>query len=150
MMFNYGHINKREKRKNKKTMNQKQLGDLGEKIAAGHLKKRGYKILDRNYPKEWQGVKRGEIDIIAKKGNLISFVEVKTLAESGPERAAVFFRPEDKVDFSKLKKIAATAQVWLNKNKIPLESCWQIDVISIRLNLISKKAGLRHFKNVSA
>lgn len=129
-------------------MNSKQLGDLGEKIAAGHLKKQGYKILDQNYPKEWQGIKKGEIDIIAKKGELVSFIEVKTLAESGSERAAVFFRPEDKVDFSKLKRIAATAQVWLNRNKISLNSLWQIDVISIRLNLISKKAKLRHFKNV--
>ncbi len=61
-------------------MNQRQLGILGEGIAANHLEKRGYKILDQNYPKEWQGVKRGEIDIIVKKGNLISFIEVKTLA----------------------------------------------------------------------
>ncbi len=62
---------------------------------------------------------------------------------------AVFFRPEDKVDFSKLERIVATAQIWLAKNKIPLESRWQVDVISIRLNLSSKKAKLRHFKNVS-
>lgn len=49
------------------------LGRFGEKAAAKYLKKKGYKILERNYV-----VLSHEIDIIAKKDDIIAFVEVKT------------------------------------------------------------------------
>lgn len=129
-------------------MDKKQLGALGEKIAVNYLKKQGYKILDKNYPKSWDGIKKGEIDIIVKKDDAINFIEVKTLAVQGAYNQN--FRPEEKVDWEKQRKIIKTAQVWLAKNKIPLESRWQVDVISIKMNLSSGKAKLRHFKNVSA
>ena len=50
------------------------IGDLGEDYAAGYLaKKKRCKILERNYR-----IGRGEVDIIAEKGEYIIFVEVKT------------------------------------------------------------------------
>ena len=39
-----------------------------------HLVKHSFKILDRNYRKKW-----GEIDIVAKKDNILHFIEVKTI-----------------------------------------------------------------------
>jgi len=125
-------------------MNPKRLGDFGERIACYYLKNKGYKILDRNYSKKWAGgPQKGEIDIVVKKDKTISFVEVKTLtsAEGGG------FLPEDKVNFQKQRQIIKIAQDWLLERKIPLESKWQIDVVSIRVNLNSKKAKIRHFKN---
>jgi putative endonuclease len=54
-------------------LNKKQkLGEQGEAIAVGHLKKAGYKIIETNYR-----TKLGEIDIIAKDKDTIVFVEVK-------------------------------------------------------------------------
>jgi len=47
------------------------IGRLGEDIATGYLKNRGFHIITRNYRKKW-----GEIDIIAKKDNVLHFVEV--------------------------------------------------------------------------
>ena len=54
-------------------MKNKQRGTLGENAVAEYLQREGYRILARNYRYQ-----RAEIDLIAKKGNQISFVEVKT------------------------------------------------------------------------
>ena len=59
--------------KNGEKMNNKILGNDGEKEATEYLIKNGYKIIERNF-----FCKRGEIDIIAKDGDTIVFIEVKT------------------------------------------------------------------------
>ena len=51
----------------------RQLGDAGEQLAADHLARRGFQILDRNYRTRW-----GELDIVACDGRTIVFCEVKT------------------------------------------------------------------------
>ena len=125
--------------------NSKQLGELGEKIAEKFLKKRGYKILDKNYISRFiSGPQRGEIDIIAKKGDVIVFVEVKALEDKG-----FFVAPELKVDFFKQRKIEKMAESWLMEKKISFETPWQIDIIAVRINSESRKAKINHFKNVN-
>jgi len=125
-------------------MDTKRLGNFGERVACCYLESKGYKILDRNYSRKWiQGPQKGEIDIVVKKDKIVSFVEVKTIAsaQSGG------YLPEDKVNFQKQKQLIKIAQDWLLEKKIPLESKWQIDIISIKVNLNSKKAKIRHLKN---
>ncbi len=127
-------------------MDRKQLGKFGENIACYYLKNKGYKILERNYIKEQSALLKGEIDIIAEQNKTIYFIEVKTLnsATSG------FFNPEDKVDFQKRKKLINLAQIWLSEKQISLDSKWQIDAVSVKVDLISKKAKIKHFKNIVA
>lgn len=121
-------------------MKSKQLGSFGEKIAENYLKNKGYQILDRNYRFQFPGdLQRGEIDIVAKKKDVISFFEVKTLKESS------FIFPEEKVNFLKKRKLRITAESWLIKNKIPLNSKWQIDIIAIEMK--NGKAKISHFEN---
>jgi len=50
-----------------------QLGRLGEQLAAEHLSRRGFQILERNYRTRW-----GELDIVAFDGHTLAFCEVKT------------------------------------------------------------------------
>lgn len=126
-------------------MDKKQLGNLGEKIACYYLENKGYKILDKNYSKEWSAVSKGEIDIVARKDKTISFIEVKT--QTNPAKGGVGFSPEERVNFLKQRKLIKLAQDWLVRNKIPLDKKWQIDVIAIRVDLNSKKARIRHFEN---
>lgn len=128
-------------------MSTKELGSLGEKIAISYLKKRGYKILDKNYSSKFvSGPQRGEVDIIAKKDDVINFIEVKTLSQNyGGSISAI--SPEEKVDYLKQKKLVKMAESWLMEKKIALDSPWQIDVVSIRIDSDSKKAKIRHFKN---
>ena len=125
-------------------MTSKEIGDLGEKIACDFLKKKGYKILDKNYIPKWlRGPEKKEIDIIAKKDDTIYFVEVKTL--SGDSQT---FLPEDKVNFQKQRKIIKAAESYLLEKRISPETKWQIDVIAINIDLNLKKAKIRHLKNV--
>ncbi len=117
------------------------LGKRGEEIAKNYLKKKGYKILDKNYKFQIPGdLQRGEIDIVAKKGDTICFVEVKTLKDPKIE-----ILPEEKINFSKKKKLILAAESWLIKNKIPLDSKWQIDVISVIVE--KEKVKISHFEN---
>jgi putative endonuclease len=126
-------------------MSSKTIGNLGERIAESYLKKRGYQILDKNYFFRTPGYsKKGEIDIVAKKSDLISFVEVKTLINNGRGRTPSI-SPEEKVNFSKQRKLRITAESWLMKKKIPLNSKWQIDVMGIEIK--NGKAKISHFEN---
>jgi putative endonuclease len=122
-------------------MGTKQTGKLGERIAEKYLEKKGYQILDRNFVFRIPGdLQKGEIDIVAKKGDCISFVEVKTL-----RNPLLLIFPEEKVNFSKKKKLIKSAEGWLMKNKIPLNSKWQIDVISVEIK--NGKTKVSHFEN---
>jgi putative endonuclease len=73
----------------------KEIGKIGEKIAEDFLKKKGYQILDRNYKFQIPGdLQRGEIDIVAKKEDVICFVEVKTL-----KNPKIEILPQEKINF---------------------------------------------------
>ena len=137
-------------------MESKQVGVWGEKIARNYLKDRGYKILDKNYVFRIPGDKqRGEIDIVARrKRNVLDvvknrkksilFVEVKTLM-SGEQFPAI--SPEQKVNYPKQRKLVKAAESWLMKNKVPLDSPWQIDIISVIINKNTGKPKIKYFKN---
>jgi len=119
----------------------KRIGNFGERVAENYLRKKGYQILDRNFVFRIPGdLQKGEIDIVAKKEDTIAFVEVKTLKDPR------IILPEEKINFSKRKKLRVTAESWLMKNKIPLNSKWQIDVISVKIDS-NKKVKIDHFEN---
>jgi len=125
-------------------MDSKELGILGEKIAENYLQKKGYKILEKNYsPSFISGLNIGEVDLIAKKKDVIIFVEVKTLRQS----LGGFFNPEDKVDYQKQRKIIKTAQSYILEKKLFSEIKWQIDVLSIVIDFEKRKAKIKHFEN---
>ncbi len=129
-------------------MNSKQLGNLGEKIARGYLKKKKYRILERNYsPKFVSGPQRGEIDIVARKKDVISFIEVKALAYKDNRGRASVVYPEDKVNYQKQRKIIKTAQSYLLERHLSLDRKWQIDVLAIEIDLNKRKAKIRHIEN---
>ncbi len=82
------------------------IGKSGEDIAAAELKRLKYKILARNYVSPY-----GEVDIVARDKSSLVFVEVKS-------RVGVKFGyPSEAVDYSKEKKIAETAEYYINTSK---------------------------------
>lgn len=123
----------------------KEVGRIGEGIAADFLARKGFKILERNYRRPW-----GEIDIIAEKNQIIRFVEVKSVSrETLPDvsRENENYRPEEQVHPFKLRKVARTAEMYMNANRDERE--YQIDVIGVFLNLKTRKARCRLFENVN-
>ena len=110
-------------------MTNKDIGEKGEKIAEKYLREQGFSILAKNYARPW-----GEIDIVAQKGRSIRFVEVKTLVVKGSNDGG--FRPEEKVDYGKIKRIHRAAETFLNDHDIDFD--WQIDVVAV---LIDRDSG---------
>lgn len=95
------------------------LGKFGESEAEHYLKKKRYKILEKNY----RG-RLGEIDIIAEKKKEIIFVEVKT------RKSDKFGKPYEAVDFRKQRKIIICAKEYLAKNAL-YERNIRFDVIEV-------------------
>jgi putative endonuclease len=94
------------------------LGERGENVAAKYLTQLGYRILQRNYRS-----KLGEIDIVARDGRVLVFVEVKTRADAQP-------RPEDQVNLEKQNQITKSASLYLNRFGHPQPPA-RFDVIAI-------------------
>lgn len=98
----------------------KWLGDYGEHVAADWLRARGCRILARNF----RGPRGGEVDIIARDGRLLLFVEVKTRHKD------TRIRPLDAVDKAKQSLIERGANAWLKRlgtRQLP----WRFDVIEV-------------------
>lgn len=93
-------------------------GHFGEKIAYGYLCKHNYHVIARNYHSEY-----GEIDMIAIKGNLLCFVEVKLRSKSCPYAA------KEAVTISKQRKIVQTAICFMQKH--PSDFQPRFDVMEI-------------------
>ena len=122
----------------------KGAGRIGEEIATDFLKGKGFTIIARNFRKPW-----GEIDIIAERGNVVRFVEVKTLSRGhlfDVSRENNNYRPEEKVHKWKLRKIARTAEMYMNAMKDSRE--YQIDVVGVFLDMNRRMARCRLFEQV--
>jgi putative endonuclease len=108
------------------------VGQWGEETAAEYLRQHGYEVLARNARTPY-----GEIDIIAKQGDVIIFIEVKTLTSSKN------FFPEHNVTVRKRDHMLACAEHYAAENNI---DHWQIDVVAVE-----GKQGLEpkitHFEN---
>ena len=108
-------------------MNKIALGISGEKLATKYLKKHKYKILERNFR-----CILGEVDIIAKQGETLVFVEVKTRS------SCAFGRPceaVDEVKQEKLRKLALYYQRIKRAYNIPLRFD-VVEVLDNEINLI--------------
>ena len=111
----------------------KALGNKGEDVAAKFLKRNGYRIIARNYK-----TPLGEIDIIAKDGNTIVFIEVKTRTSNA------FGYPFESVTRKKKDKLKKLALLYLKKNAH--ESSARFDVISISSDK-DMKMEIEHIKD---
>jgi putative endonuclease len=103
------------------TLQKKELGAKGEEIAVRYLKKRGYRILERNYR-----IKLGEIDIIAEQGADLVFIEVKTRADT------LFGSPFDSVTVHKQQQLAKVALEYISRQGCHNRPA-RFDVVGVRL-----------------
>ena len=98
-----------------------ELGQSGEDLAAGYLARRGWRILGRNV----RCGRTGEIDIVAERGGILAFVEVKTRTSSR------FGTPGEAVTWRKQARIRALARQYLATAK-PRAAAIRFDVVEVR------------------
>jgi putative endonuclease len=101
----------------------KERGDWGEERAAVYLRLHGYRILERNFR-----CRQGEIDIIARRGDVVAFVEVKQRKNADYGEAREF------VTFSKQRRIIRAAYAYCERRNIDEEQ-WYIryDIASVEI-----------------
>ena len=97
----------------------RRFGDWGEEYARRFLEGRGYSILETNYRGKY-----GEIDLIAREGECLVFVEVKS------RRTGAFGRPEESVTEAKQQKLVQAALEYMQSKEME-EGEWRIDVVGI-------------------
>lgn len=103
-----------------KTRDRQWIGRFGERVATSWLRSQGHLILSRNY----RAPRGGEVDIIARDGKQLLFVEVKT------RTAGQGIRPLDAINQKKQQLIARGAKHWISQlgHEKP---AWRYDVIEV-------------------
>ena len=154
------------------------VGSLGEELTVKFLKKRGYKILDRNYRRPW-----GELDIVAKLKKKVHFVEVKTMSQDfvsdetredasttsrivthetstaldkkGESKSSEHskintdnFRPEDHMTRNKMKRLSRIIQTYLMGKHVSDETDWQFDVATVLIETETRRAKINLMENI--
>jgi putative endonuclease len=99
-----------------------ELGKEGELLACEFLRSTGHEILTTNYT-----YLKGEIDIVARKGDLILIVEVKT--RSTPE----FGDPQDFLKPAQIKRLVTTANHFM-ENEVAEDLELRFDIVGIIRN----------------
>lgn len=118
----------KDNRKRRRKAHQK--GKRAEFVARVWLRLKGYRIMEKRYK-----TKMGEVDIIARKGSLIAFVEVKARDEV---QVAL-----DAISWDSQNRIEAAAERWLQNQSDFGELSWQFDVVAVLPRRLPK-----HFQNV--
>lgn len=104
-----------------KSSGRMRTGKRGEDIACAYLKRRGYRIVERNYK-----CLLGELDIVAKDGDAIVFVEVKS------RKSEEFGDPQLAVGLEKQKKVSRISLTYLKeKHLYPCNA--RFDVVAIKM-----------------
>lgn len=113
------------------------LGKLGEDLACQYLRKKGYKIVERNYRRPW-----GELDVVTiSPEKILVLVEVKTVQSAPP-----MITGEDQFTRAKSKKFKRAAELYANSSKQLTDRGWRVDLITILVNEDSPV--IRHYENV--
>ena len=114
-----------------------QLGRLGEQLAAEHLIRRGFRIVERNYRTRW-----GELDIVAFDGRTLAFCEVKTRRLSSPGPS-----PLESVHARKRSQVRKMAGSWLiHRPERPYADDIRFDAIGVTFDAAGRLASLEHLE----
>lgn len=109
-----------------------ELGSFGEELAVDLLLQKGYKILDTN----WR-YQKAEVDIIARKDDILAAVEVKTRTTTD------FGDPQDFVNSKKIGLLTKAVDEYVRSRELDVEV--RFDIIAITTN--TKKLEIEHLKD---
>jgi putative endonuclease len=115
----------------------RRLGCHGEQLAAEHLMRRGFQILERNFRTRW-----GELDIVAFDGEILVFCEVKTRM-----LAPGTGNPLDAVHAVKRAKVRRMAAQWLSqRSDHPYAEILRFDAIGVTFNPAGALTAIEHLE----
>lgn len=115
----------------------RRLGQLGEQLAAEHLVRLGFEIVERNYRTRW-----GELDIVAFDGRTLAFCEVKTRRVSGDRRKA--FEALHPPKRNRVRKMAGS---WLiERSRRPHADELRFDAIGVTFSPDGRLLGIEHLE----
>lgn len=112
---------------------QHELGRDGEELAVSHLRSKGYEIVQQHYRHG-----HGEIDIIAKDGEMLVFVEVKTRASDS------YGSPLEAITAGKQRQLYHLANAYLAESKLVSQPC-RFDAIGIMIR--GNRHEIEHIEN---
>ena len=112
-----------------------ELGKWGEDIAATFLEEKGFQIIERN----WKSGHH-DLDIVAKEGNALVIVEVKT------RRNRLFGNPEEAIDYKKRNSLQSAINHYVKTHRFG--SSVRFDIISI-VGTIGSKPEIDHIIDVA-
>lgn len=115
------------------TAARQRFGELGERIAARWLRRRGWRIVAHRFRNG-----RRDVDLIAELGGTVAFVEVK--ARRGDE----FGGPVEAVTWRKQRELIRSANVWIDRFGTP-ETAYRFDVIGVLMS--GDVVRVRHVEN---
>lgn len=116
-------------------MSNSELGARGEALAALHLVDNGMELIDRNWRSRY-----GELDIVARDGDVMVFVEVKTRSGTG------YGTPAEAVTPTKQHRIRRLALAWLDQRESPWVRM-RFDVVAILMTRVGDPV-ITHLRGV--
>ena len=119
-------------------VNTKQTGNYGEQLACNYLQKNGYKILERNFR-----IRGGEIDIVAKDGEYLVFVEVKA------RWSHEYGLPSESITPWKIKALLKTALFYIQKINWG-DGPYRLDLVSIDFVDSKEKPEIELIKDITS
>ena len=114
----------------------KLIGQWGEEQASEFLRRRGYRIIGRNYTGRF-----GEIDVIASKRGYLAFVEVKL------RRTNRFAEAREYVDAQKQDRLRSAASLWLAENETNLQPRFDVIEVYGEPGTPFRDLTIRHYEN---
>jgi putative endonuclease len=113
------------------------LGRLGERLAAEHLERRGFQIIERNYRSRW-----GELDIVAYDGRTLAFCEVKTRRLAPGDG-----HPFDAIRARKRVRLRKLAESWLRERRDrPYAGVLRFDAIGVTFDRTGRLVRIDHLE----
>lgn len=114
------------------------LGRFGEAAAVTHLLRNGFSLIDRNWRHNG-----GELDLIARQGDQVVFVEVRTRRAWDATPTA----PEASVGAAKARRLIELAHAYLSSIDAPPDQPWRIDVIAVEVDRTGRITRLVHIEH---
>jgi putative endonuclease len=117
------------------------LGALGERLAADHLRRAGYRIVDRNFRTRY-----GELDIVAAGEKFLVFCEVKTRVRGGAGGPGAL----ESIGHDKRRRLRAMAAQWLVERRPALDHAppeLRFDAIGVSITPSGRLLALDHLED---